>query len=285
MPTLIADDPMDVFRGRPLKLLRDSQHPDDRFLSAFAESERSRCRHMAAVAAAPRHHIRVTYHEAARRRSLRSTSTTSWSTTTPICRRTPWLVVEPLITALNNDAMTTIEHLVADANAEIPANWWMTQNDGGAVEFVAAHDAAWAERGGTPDEHSVAPGYYVNGELEERPAEPTPPAKFDDLPDTGHGIGQWASLGGNESINAALIADIGEGVRTMVVMGDYYKTDAIFQTNTIVDKDQVHVSGGEGKPSVTSEGNVATNIADFPPQPQHLRRTSGPARRLELDRR
>ena len=164
-------------------------------------------------------------------------------------------VVEPLITALNNDAMTTIEHLVADADAKIATDWWMTQNDGGAVEFLKAHDAAWAEREGAPAEHSVAPGYYVNGELEERPGESTPPAKFDDLPDTGHGIGQWASLGGNESINAALIADIGEGVRTMVVMGDYYKTDAMFQTNTIVDKDEVHVSGGEGKPSLTSEGN------------------------------
>ena len=41
------------------------------------------------------------------------------------------------------------------------------------------------------------PGYYVNGELEERPEEPTPPAEFDDLPDTGHGIGQWASMGNN----------------------------------------------------------------------------------------
>ena len=77
--------------------------------------------------------------------------------------------MEPLIAALNNDAFTTIEHLVADANAEIAANWHMTQTDGGAVEFVAAHDAAWAGREGTPDEHSVAPGYYVNGELEERP--------------------------------------------------------------------------------------------------------------------
>ena len=55
------------------------------------------------------------------------------------------------------------------------------------------------------------------------------------LPDTGHGIGQWASLGNNFSINAALIVDIGEAARTMVVMGDYFKTDAIFQTNTIVD--------------------------------------------------
>src|SRR4026208_692096 len=31
VPALIADDPMDVFRGRPLKLSRDSQHPDDDF--------------------------------------------------------------------------------------------------------------------------------------------------------------------------------------------------------------------------------------------------------------
>ena len=176
-------------------------------------------------------------------------------------------VAEPLIAALNSDAMTTIEHLVADANAEIPTDWWMTQNDGGAVEFVTAHDAAWAERDDTPDEHSVPAGYYVNGELEERPTEPTPPAEFDDLPDTGHGIGQWASLGNNESINAALIVDIGEGARTMVVMGDYFKTDAIFQTNTTVDHDQVSVSGGEGTPSVTSEGNVATNIADFVEHP------------------
>ena len=83
------------------------------------------------------------------------------------------------------------------------------------------------------------------------------------MPDTGHGIGQWASLGNNESINAALIVDIGEGVRTMVVMGDYFKTDAMFQTNTIVDNDEVSVSGGEGAPSLTSGGNVATNIADF----------------------
>ena len=87
---------------------------------------------------------------------------------------------------------------MADANAEIPANWQMTQTDGGAVEFVAAHDAAWAERGGTPDAHSVAPGYYVNGELQERPSEPTPPAEFDGIcrtPATGSASGRrWAAM-------------------------------------------------------------------------------------------
>ena len=53
-------------------------------------------------------------------------------------------------------------------------------------------------------------------------------------------------MGNNESVNAALIVDIGEGVRTMMVMEDYYKTDAMFQTNTTVDEDEVHVSGGRG---------------------------------------
>ena len=167
----------------------------------------------------------------------------------------------------------------------IPTNWWMTQNDGGAVEFLKAHDAAWAEREGAPDEHSVPPVITLTANWRSGRGASTPPAKFDDLPDTGHGIGQWASLGGNESINAALIVDIGEGVRTMVVMGDYYKTDAMFQTNTIVDKDEVHVSGGEGKPSLDQRRKCRDQHRRFPPQPQHLRRTSGPIRRAELDRR
>ena len=105
------------------------------------------------------------------------------------------------------------------------------------------------------------------------------------MPDTGHGIGQWASLGNNFSINAALIVDIGEAARTMVVMGDYFKTDAIFQTNTIVDHDRVSVSGGDRAPSPTSDEDVATNIADFAQNPSIY--TGFPAQfgRPELDRR
>src|SRR5206468_1214733 len=176
-------------------------------------------------------------------------------------------VVEPLIAQLNSDAMATIEQLAADANAQIPVNWQMPQTDGGATDFLGGHDAAWADRGGMPDAHSVTPGYYVNGELQERPLEPSPPAEPEKLPDTGEGIGQWASLGGNFSINAALIVDVGEGVRTMVVMGDYFKTNAIFQTNTTVDHDHISVTGGDHLPSPTSDQDVATNIADFAQNP------------------
>ena len=158
--------------------------------------------------------------------------------------------------------------MAADASAEIPDNWRIPQNDGGAAEFVAAHDAAWAESGGTPDAHSVAPGYYLNGELQERPTGADAPAESEDrcrTPATASVSGP--TLGGNDSHNAALIVDIGEVARTMVVMGDYFKTNAIFQTNTTVDHDQISVSGGEGTPSLTSGGNVATNIADFVQNP------------------
>lgn len=262
VPELIADDVMDVFRGRLPKLSRDSLSPDtDAFPPAL--NPKLPMPTSGGGGGSGEAQITVTYREGGEETQLTVDQYNFMNDNDTNLPQEALAIVEPLISSLNNNAFTTLENLVANANAEIPTEWWMTKTDGGAVEFISAHDAAWAERDGTPDQHSVAPGYYVNGELEEPPVEPTPPAEFDDVPDTGQGIGQWASMGSNESINAALIADIGEGVRTMMVMADYYKTDAIFQTNTIVDEDEVHVSGGEGEPSVTSGDNVATNIADF----------------------
>ena len=262
VPELIADDVMDVFRGRLPKLSRNSLSPDtDAFPPAL--NPKLPMPTSGGGGGSGEAQITVTYREGGEETQLTVDQYNFMNDNDTNLPQEALAIVEPLISSLNNNAFTTLENLVANANAEIPTEWWMTKTDGGAVEFISAHDAAWAERDGTPDQHSVAPGYYVNGELEEPPVEPTPPAEFEDVPDTGHAIGQWASMGSNESINAALIADIGEGVRTMMVMEDYYKTDAIFQTNTIVDEDEVHVSGGEGEPSVTSGDNVATNIADF----------------------
>lgn len=262
VPELIADDVMDVFRGRLPKLSRDSLSPDtDAFPPAL--NPKLPMPTSGGGGGSGEAQITVTYREGGEETQLTVDQYNFMNDNDTNLPQEALAIVEPLISSLNDNAFTTLENLVANANAEIPTEWWMTKTDGGAVEFISAHDAAWAERDGTPDQHSVAPGYYVNGELEEPPVEPTPPAEFEDVPDTGHAIGQWASMGSNESINAALIADIGEGVRTMMVMEDYYKTDAIFQTNTIVDEDEVHVSGGEGEPSVTSGDNVATNIADF----------------------
>src|SRR3569833_979775 len=45
-------------------------------------------------------------------------------------------------------------------------------------------------------------------------------------------------------------------------MGDYFKTDSIFQTNSTLDRDHFSAMGGHELPFGTG-GNQATNIADF----------------------
>ena len=264
----LSDDPIHLVRGRPLKLLHDSLDPDpDLLRPASNPNIPVRMPGGGGGGGHSEHHIKVTYQEDGQQTQLTVHQFNFMHDDDANLSPGAMVVAEPLIVQVNSSAMATIEQLVANANAEIPSDWRMPQNDGGAKDFVSAHDAAWTDRGGTPDEHSVPVGTYVNGELQEHPAEPTPPAEPPTLPDTGDGIGQWAALGSNFSVNAALIVDIGEGVRTMVVMGDYFKTNAIFQTNTTVDHDQISVSGGHGTPSVSCGEDVATNIADFVQNP------------------
>ncbi len=180
------------------------------------------------------------------------------------------LPADGLTARLDADAMASLQRMADDASAHIPNDWWIPQNGTDATNFLTAHDTAWADRGGTPDPHSVQPGYYLNGVLQD-PATPapdaTPLAAAATVPDTGHGLGQWAEFGNNDVTNAALIVDLTHAARSMVVMGDYFKTDAMFQTNTTINNDHISVSGGLGTPSVTTGGDVATNIADFVQHP------------------
>jgi hypothetical protein len=180
------------------------------------------------------------------------------------------LPADGLTARLDADAMASLQRMADDANAHIPNDWWIPQNGTDATNFLTAHDAAWADRGGTPDPHSVQPGYYLNGVLQDpvtAAPDATPLAAAATVPDTGHGLGQWAEFGNNDVTNAALIVDLTHSARSMVVMGDYFKTDAMFQTNTTINNDHISVSGGLGTPSVTTGGDVATNIADFVQHP------------------
>jgi hypothetical protein len=262
VPELMPDDPIHFVRGRALKLRSSEEDDSDLFPRSPAPSvPPPKPLGGGGGGGSPDFHVKVKYQDGGPETQL-TVHQYNFMHDDDVNLPTDLLtVVEPLITSLNSDAMATIEQLAADGNAELPAEWQMPKTDGGVTDFLVARDAAWAD--GEPDANSVTPGYYVNGELQERPIEPSPPADAPELPDTGHGIGQWASLGNNFSINAALIVDIGESARTMVVMGDYFKTNAIFQTNTIMDDDRVRVSGGDREPSSTSDENVATNIADF----------------------
>jgi hypothetical protein len=173
-------------------------------------------------------------------------------------------------TALLTVHASAIVHQMADdANHQIPKEWWIQQNGTGATEFLKAHDEEVASRGGAPDAHSVEPGYYLNGVRQTPAPEPpdqTPAPQPAPAPDLGHGLGQWAEVGSNFSFNAALIVDLSESGRSMIVMGDYFKTNAIFQTNSLIDHDHVDVSGGSA-PAVIAGDNKTDNIADFVQHP------------------
>ncbi|NGX99606.1 MAG: hypothetical protein G4V63_31795, partial [Candidatus Afipia apatlaquensis] len=167
------------------------------------------------------------------------------------------------------ETQALVQRMADGANDQIPKEWWVPQNDQGITDFSQAHSEYMASLGGTPEAHSVQPGYYLNGVLQDpapTPPDQTPPPATPPAPDLGHDLGQWAIVGGNHSLNAALIVDLTESGRSMIVMGDYFKTNAIFQTNSTMDHDHVDVAGGNAFPVLTG-GDQVNNIADFVQHP------------------
>jgi hypothetical protein len=176
-------------------------------------------------------------------------------------------------TEIRAETDTILQRMADNANDQIPGEWAIAKSGTGITDFVRTFDQASASGDDAPGAHSVQPGYYLNGELATRPETPQQPsiAEAQNKPDLGHDIGQWAEVGGNQSLNAALIVDLSESGRSMIVMGDYFKTNAIFQTNSTMDHDHVVASGSDTQAAVTSQenpaGNSADNIADFHQHP------------------
>jgi len=178
---------------------------------------------------------------------------------------------DDLLGALEGSAVTrlhdididaTLAGLIEQAEGQTPDDLALpVSGSEAAAQFLAARDAAIKEDGGD-NEDSVAPGYYVNGELMEPPEDEAPPEEEPAALDSAL-KGQWAELGANEATNAALIVDIKEAANTMIVLGDYFKTNAIVQTNAYMDNDNVRVAGGEGYAPIIGGNNTADNIAEF----------------------
>ena len=270
-PDLMPDDPIHLGRVHPIKALSDLLEPDlDFFPHSRLPSIMLPMSLSSGGGGGVDHHIKVTYQPGDGQSEVEVHQHNIMFNDAIMLPADAVLPADGLTVRLDADAMATLQRMADDANAHIPNDWWIPQTGTAATDFLTAHDAAWVDRGGTPDAHSVQPGYYLNGVLQE-PAPPapdlTPLAAAATLPDTGHGLGQWAVLGSNDSTNAALIVDLTHSARTMVVMGDYFKTDAMFQTNTTINHDHVSLSGGLGTPSVTTGSDVANNIADFVQHP------------------
>jgi len=163
------------------------------------------------------------------------------------------------IAQLTQHAEDVLHEMADGAKSVIPTEWLMTQSGQGAVQFLKTYDG---EQDGTPSANSVEPGYYLNGEIQVPAPEPSlPTLELYEKPDFGNGVGQFAEAGGNTSFNAAFIVDLTESGQTMIVMGDYFSTNAIFQINSLVDHDEANLAGDTV--SAHSTGNTTDNIANF----------------------
>lgn len=114
-----------------------------------------------------------------------------------------------------------------------------------AVALINTHDATMAsEPAGHP---TVAPGEYVNGHFDANYGTPFPEITVPDQPAAPINIqGQLTpaldlTAGSNSQVNAATIVDLNPHT-TMMVLGDSYQTNAIFQVNILHDVDKISLS-------------------------------------------
>jgi hypothetical protein len=131
------------------------------------------------------------------------------------------------------------------------------------AEEMVRHDEAIAS--GESTGQVLALGRYVNGELQEPGSSAVEPVQAPERPDradAGTDVGNVAELGGNTSQNVGIIADLNEAPSTLVVMGNYYHTNLITQTNILQDHDQAFTAGsGAGDITINTGGNQTDNMA------------------------
>ena len=178
-----------------------------------------------------------------------------------------------LAALLSWETGNTLDRLESMSANAVPDWWNVPQDSADITNFVQIHglDQTLIASLGVTEPFSVTPGYYSNGVLQTDPTLTTPdqlpvpqPAAMPELA-PADGLGQWAYDGGNSTTNLAEIVDVTSSARTMIVLGNYYSTDAIFQTNAYANND--HVTLDDGNPFITTGGNQATNLADFVEHP------------------
>ena len=178
------------------------------------------------------------------------------------------------------DAAPVLAPMLDDAQNAVPANFEPEHHNSSSVlEFVNARDSHPVETQTENAPYVVAAGKYVNGELQDPDTDvhqitnekidaisaaleaiDGPPA----LPPGDHsGMHiQEMSLGSNIAANDASVTGHAGLCGSMLVLGNTYQIQAIFQTNVLVQSDQFEVkSGGEG--GINFMPNLVQNIADI----------------------
>jgi hypothetical protein len=165
----------------------------------------------------------------------------------------------------DSGALPSPQHDVADfatlkaiAAAEIPAELGSAATPEAIVDLL--HDrAAHSEGIGAPLEAgTVQDGAAVSSEA---PLPPDPTLLVPEAPMDKDANMAIVGTGGNAEGNFARLLDENGAIGTLIVLGDSHKSNAIVQTNVLVD--QSVVEGESQAATVQIDGNAANNVASL----------------------
>lgn len=179
---------------------------------------------------------------------------------------------------LADHAPTQIEHMMAVADGLIPDGFGalegnqtdsvsLISTNTDALALVGGHDAALAN--GSATQHTLALGEYVNGVFDPNYGTPDPAAPVSNvstsLPAVMGNINTGLSVvaGSNIQINEGGIVSDNAEHSTLMVLGDYYSTNAIIQTNILHDIDNIATAGPPSLANITTGGDQLNNLASF----------------------
>lgn len=163
----------------------------------------------------------------------------------------------------------TLTELAEQASSELPPELMLESYDSPSlVSFASERDTEWKASGETI-KGDILSGIYVNGELlMDATALPVFPRSFEEeespqeLKSPTYDPAQIATLGSNYAQNTAIIVDINHAVGTLVVVGDYFRLEAIVQVNLYLDNDRIDYAGA-GAFDVAGGENQSFNVASF----------------------
>ncbi|HET9716530.1 MAG TPA: hypothetical protein VFP60_10145 [Pseudolabrys sp.] len=183
------------------------------------------------------------------------------------------LPLEPLDTA------STLVSMLLDAQNAVPGEFIPDEvNSTSVLQFVAARDSDPVQTQANEAPYAVTSGKYINGELQDLDTdvhqltndmldtasagldtgriEPIPSGDYSDT------AIQNLSLGGNTAVNDATIFSDSGLCGSMLILGNSYQTQAIFQTNVLTQSDHFQITPG-GDAGISFVSNVVQNIADI----------------------
>ena len=135
-----------------------------------------------------------------------------------------------------------------------------------AVNLINANDAAMSSQ--APSHPTVAPGEYVNGVFDPDYTTPFPVITVPDQPAAPIDImgqitpGLQLVAGSNSLVNEGAIVDFSPHT-TMMVLGNSYQTNAIFQVNVLHDVDNIAVAAPQDLISILTGNDTLNNFASF----------------------